>query len=296
MFRYFRLLPPEPVDDAREQMTGPIRHLLRDAESVVPLRQLNQMPNGIKLRAVRSLIPPELMVAHHINPVTGEGRDKRTHVRVTAESGTDHLRVDLSLSADLWDPYFSIELQDTIAHGIQLNWLALNDPLSKRFHIDVDDGGENLYFGMLGRNLAEEERAMRGGLSPAQVRGNSGASLSVMQNIEMLVVTLSHTAYLLEPLTYTSAWLFERRGFAYVRGHRLMDEIHREFLPGGLLHLALDGSSPFRRPEQWNSVRGRAWAIHDGILAVMQGSWDNIRMIKRVGRHAGVDTMPGTVY
>jgi hypothetical protein len=69
---------------------------------------------------------------------------------------------------------------------------------------------------------------------------------------------LSHQSIFLEPLTYTSAWIFEKRGFAYIRGHKLMDEIDREFQPGGLLYKALDGSSPFRQPDQWQTVRGRA--------------------------------------
>jgi len=100
----------------------------------------------------------------------------------------------------------------------------------------------------------------------------------------------------MDPLTYASAWIFERRGCAYVRGHKLMDDIHREFQPGGLLYQALTGESPFRQPDQWNSVRGRAWAIHDGILEVIDARWDNLRMIKQVGKHAGVETFPDAVY
>ena len=62
------------------------------------------------------------------------------------------------------------------------------------------------------------------------------------------------------------------------------------------LHAALDGSTPFRQPEQWQSVRGRAWAIHDGILAVMDKHWDGLRMVKQIGRHANVNTFPDADY
>ena len=92
------------------------------------------------------------------------------------------------------------------------------------------------------------------------------------------------------------AWVFERRGFAYVRGHKLMDDIHREFQPEGRLYQALDGSTPFRQPDQWCAVRGRAWAIHDGILEVLGARWDDLRMVKQVGRQAGVNTFSGAVY
>jgi hypothetical protein len=75
-----------------------------------------------------------------------------------------------------------------------------------------------------------------------------------------------------------------------------MDDIHREFQPGGKLHAALDGSTPFRQPDAWQTVRGRAWAIQDGILEVIGERWRDLRMIRVVGKHAGVETFPGAKY
>jgi hypothetical protein len=75
-----------------------------------------------------------------------------------------------------------------------------------------------------------------------------------------------------------------------------MDDIQREFQPGGRLHQALDGSTPFRPRDAWRTVRGRAWAIHDGILEIIDARWDALRMVKQVGRHAGVDTFPQAIY
>jgi hypothetical protein len=43
-------------------------------------------------------------------------------------------------------------------------------------------------------------------------------------------------------------------------------------------------------------MRGRAWAIHDGILDVIDRKWDGLKMIKQVGRHAGVETFPAADY
>jgi hypothetical protein len=90
--------------------------------------------------------------------------------------------------------------------------------------------------------------------------------------------------------------VFERYGFAYVSGHKLMDQIQAEFQPGGQLHAALDGRSPFRQPEQWRTVRGRAWTIHDGILDCLDQRWNGLRMVKRLSRHAGVNTFPDAIY
>ena len=58
----------------------------------------------------------------------------------------------------------------------------------------------------------------------------------------------------------------------------------------------MGGCTPFRRPDQWQTVRGRAWAIHDGILEVIGKRWDGLRMLKQLGRHAGVNTFPDAVY
>ena len=101
---------------------------------------------------------------------------------------------------------------------------------------------------------------------------------------------MAHHAFFLEPLSYVSAWIFEKRGFAYTKGHQLMDIIHKEFQPGGELNKALDGSTPFRQPDQWQTVRGRAWAIHDGILGE---PFTEVTMYKRIGKPAEVNTAPG---
>ena len=87
--------------------------------------------------------------------------------------------------------------------------------------------------------------------------------------------------------------LFERLGCNYVKGLRKMQWIQMAFQPGGPLHDKLDGSTPFRQPDAWRTVRGRSWAIHDGILGE---PWHGIKMYKRVKHHAGVDTFPGGAY
>ena len=137
---------------------------------------------------------------------------------------------------------------------------------------------------------------MQAGLAPAQPRASLRASRQVFDQLEIFLAALGHRAFFLEPLTYASAWLFERHGFAYLRGHKLMDDIQREFRPGGRLHQALDAKTPFRQPEAWRTVQGRAWAIHDGILEIIGARWDGIRMVKQVGRHAGVETFPESIY
>jgi hypothetical protein len=137
---------------------------------------------------------------------------------------------------------------------------------------------------------------MEAGLAPGQVRAGLRASRLAVQHLEAFMALLGHQIYYGEPLTYAAAILFERRGFSYVSGKRLMEKINREFQPGGDLRQALDGSNPFRQPVQAETIRGRAWAIHDGILDVIGERWDHIRMAKRIGRKAGTNTFPDAVY
>ncbi|RME07312.1 MAG: hypothetical protein D6803_04280, partial [Anaerolineae bacterium] len=110
---------------------------------------------------------------------------------------------------------------------------------------------------------------------------------------EAFIADLGHTMHFAEPLYYHNAVIFERYGFRYQQGRRLMERIHRGFSPGGDLLPLLDGSTPFRRPEAANSIRLRSWAIHDGILGE---PFTNVTMYKHVGEHAGVSTAPGVSW
>jgi len=88
-------------------------------------------------------------------------------------------------------------------------------------------------------------------------------------------------------LFYHNAVIFERYGFRYQKGRRLMERIEQGFQAGGDLLPLLDGSTPFRQPEAANSIRLRSWAIHDGILGE---PFTNVTMYKESGKHAGVST------
>ena len=84
-----------------------------------------------------------------------------------------------------------------------------------------------------------------------------------------------------------SAFLYSQRygEFSYGEEHPFKPLLYR------LTHdwRRLDESSSFRQPGQCLRVRGRCWAIHDGILG---RPWDAVEMYKVIGHHAGVDTFP----
>jgi hypothetical protein len=108
-----------------------------------------------------------------------------------------------------------------------------------------------------------------------------------------IVTELGHEMYFVEPLYYHNAVIFERYGFTYQMGKRLMESIHTGFQPGGDLHTQLDGSNVFRKPEASESIRKRSWAIHDGILGE---PFTNVTMYKRVGISAGISTTPNCAW
>ncbi len=295
MFQRLRLRQ-QPLKVAPDPEELSISQLIGDYSLPISIRAINSLPEPAKRRIYRTLIPTSLLTRTGINPITWQGRDGNPQVVLVAEPEKGLVNLAIKDAPDSPDIFFNVELADNSFNGIDLNLLLLNDPASPRFRTDYDDEGKPTYFGTVRRNLAEEERAMRAGLAPGQIRASLSASQLFFQQLDTCLSFLSHHAVTLEPLTYASAWVFERRGFAYMRGHQLMDDIQREFQPGGKLHAALDGSTPFRQPDQWRTVRGRAWAIQDGVLSVLGTRWNDVRMVKQVGHHAGVNTFPDASY
>jgi acetoin utilization protein AcuC len=143
------------------------------------------------------------------------------------------------------------------------------------------------------RNVAEEERAMKAGLAPGQVRPGLRLLREFISFLERFASRLGASIISGEALFYHNAIQYERNGFGYLEGRKQMEEIDREFLVGGKLHERLDGSSPFRRRGMEKSVRGRSWAIQDGILGE---PWVSPKIYKPVGKFVGVNTFHGQEY
>jgi hypothetical protein len=295
MLKYFRVKqqPEKVVPDL-----GAISISLLEDDATLPftIRQLNNLPENLKRRLYRGLIPPALLTRFGIDPIQWTNAEKEQMVSLKAESNSEKVLITAQISSDPSSEFFALEVADNSLNGIELNLIVLNDPTTPRFSIDQTEDGQPTMFGTLKRNLNAEEQALQAGLAPGQVRAGLGGSRLIFEQIDTFLSMLGHRAYFLEPLTYASAWVFERRGFAYVRGHKLMDDIHREFQPGGKLYECLEDHSTFRKRDQAHTVRGRAWAIHDGILEALDLRWDKIRMVKQIGRQAGVDTFPQAVY
>ncbi len=295
MLKYFRVKSqPEKIVPDLGMIS--LSLLERDADLPITIHQLNNLPENIKRRLYRGLLPPSLLTRFGIDPIQWTGPDKKPLVSLQADVGSEKVLIMAQSSSNPEDVFFTLELADNSLNGVELNLIVLSDPTAQHFPIDRTEDGQPTMFGTLHRNLASEQQAMQAGLAPGQVRSGLGGSRLVFDQLDAFLSLLGHRAYFLEPLTYASAWVFERRGFAYVRGHKMMDDIQRGFQPGGVLHECLDERSPFRRRDRAQTVRGRAWAIHDGILGALDLRWDGIRMVKQIGRHAGVETFPRATF
>jgi hypothetical protein len=191
------------------------------------------------------------------------------------------------------DPVYFLDVSSSPYGQMEISFVIVNDPSGERYNIDVDEQGQDTYFGTARRNIPEEVRAMEAGLAPGQVRRGLRAMHDLVDTWDAFFERIGHRFYFLEPLSYNSAILYERHGFQYVTGRERMEFIDREFCPGGVLTARLDDANPFRRRAHAKTIRGRSWAIHDGIL---DEPWESPKMYKTVGVHAGVCTFTGEGY
>jgi hypothetical protein len=246
---------------------------------------INLLPDDEKRRIYCDLIPDELLQRFGIDRSFADAQG-RPLVRAKWAPGNPSVELSLFHQADFPDPILYGHLTDTLTGQVHVLLYILNDPASERFDVDRQPDGRPTRFGTLTRNLEAERASLEAGLSPGQVRRGLRLLTPAIQSFEGFVQELGHDTYFVEPLYYHNAVIFERYGFAYQQGRKLMERIHAGFLDGGELLARLDGST-FRRKEASNSIRLRSWAIHDGILGE---PYTNVTMYKRVGRHAGVST------
>jgi hypothetical protein len=255
--------------------------------------EINKMPETERERLLSALIPSRFLERFSIDPDTFVNNDGVRCVKFICPENMPFFQIDLRRDPRDRDAAYFLDVSNSPYGQMEISFIIVNDPDGERFDIDVDENGQDTYFGTARRNLAEEIRAMRAGLAPAQVRRGLRAMPDLIACWERFFGEVGHRFYFLEPLSYNSAILYERGGFQYVRGKEKMVSIDREFRPGGVLHGRLDNSTPFRDPEHWKTVRGRSWAIHDGIL---DEPWESPKMYKTVGVHGGVSTFTGEGY
>jgi hypothetical protein len=282
-------------------MGGPDIPPLMDARvaglEIGSIQELNGLPPALREGLYARLIPPEVLARLGLDPRTGTNGTGHRLLRVVAPPDQGWARVEVRASRDDRDPLLLVDVEMSPLAVPELSFVQITDPAAPRFAIDRDEDGRDTLFGTAARNLAEERRALAAGLAPGQVRRGLRLLGRVLEGMQAFCRLLGAELFLVEPLFYHSALLYERHGCGYLLGRELMEEIHREFRPGGILQGALDGSSVFRPPGAEATTRGRSWAIHDGILACLPGvAWTGIKMYRRADHPTTISTFPGGPY
>lgn len=266
-----------------------MNHTVKHTGTFGSLKHLNHLPQAKKEQIYRALVPDAIIDDRRWR---AEGRKEPfIHYVCPVNLGLVRIKVQRLLSDR--DSIFFLQAADTPYGQLELTLCMINDIDSRRFDVDVDPGGRDNCLATLTRNMPEEIRAMKAGLCPHQVRSGLGLFSDFFSRFDRFASWLGVDTIVAEPLSYNTAILYEQLGFGYLTGYHFMQWIDREFRRGGMLAKRLDGSTPFRQPDMGRTVRGRSWAIHDGIL---QRSWDGIRIYKVVGRSADINTFPDQMW
>jgi hypothetical protein len=262
---------------------------------VTSILGLNALPLGVRDQLYLRLIPDELLARLGLDQrrVAAGGH----LLRVSAGEDKPWARVELRAREQDPDPMLLVDVSTSPFGVPELSLVQINDPDAPRYGIDRDDDGHDTLLGTASRNLREEARALTDGLAPGQVRRGLRMLGRVLECMDAFCRLLGADFYLVEPLFYHSALLYERHGCDYFMGRDRMEQIQAGFQPGGALWPRLDDATPFRRRGFEASIRGRSWAIHDGVLgAPFSDGEAGVKMFRVPGRHAGVSTFPGGAY
>lgn len=252
---------------------------------------INLLPEAQKREIYSRVIPQELLDRFDLPPL--DSQRLQSLLELKSKPGATDVEMRLYHEPRFPDPILYGHLTDTINGQVHVLLYILNDPDSPRFNVDIMPDGSSTRFGTLKRNQEAEAAAMQAGLAPGQVRRGLRLLAPAITAFEKFITSLGHEMYFVEPLYYHNAVIFERYGFTYQVGRRLMERIEAGFDKSGDLLNKLDASTPFRKQEAAHSIRLRSWAIHDGILGE---PFTNVTMYKRIGKSAGITTCPSCTW
>lgn len=250
------------------------------------IRGINNLPDEEKW-AIYGALLPEWLAQYNLDGMSSN--DGFPNVIFRCPSGTRAVEITVRRHTSDRDPLLYLNMADTFNNQLLVLLVIVNDLDAPRFNIDIDQHGNPTQFGTIGRNIPAELAAMRAGLAPGQIRQGLRAFKQSVPVFEQFVHNLGLDLFLIEPLAYHNAIVFERYGFNYIKGKSEMLRIHQEFQPGGFLYSRLTEDNAFRHPNAWKTVRGRSWAIHDGILGY---PFTGFQMYKRLGIDAHIQTFP----
>jgi hypothetical protein len=259
---------------------------------------LNRLPKEERDRTYLQLVPRSVFERFQIDPKTLLNQHGERVVRGVFPSDENFGCIEVQFRAGDKDCIFSCQVSlESFMQSLHLDFLIINDPFSERFNVDVDELGRDTLYGTRSRNIPEEIRAMEAGLAPGMVRRGQRLMGEFAKCLDIFMSSLGLTSITTDAFFYHNAILWEKYGFTYFRGGKEMENIHKEFQPGGFLYERLDHSTPFRKKGMEKSIRGRSWAIYDGVYSdAFDEEWESPIMYKIQGKDFKVNTFPGQIY
>ena len=262
------------------------------------IAKLNRLPKEERDRIYLELVPRSIFEGFEIDPKTLLNKHGEKVVRGIFPPDDNFGCIEVQYRAGEKDCIFSCQVSlESFMESLHLDFLIINDPFSERFNVDVDELGRDTLFGTRSRNIPQEVRAMEAGLAPGMVRRGLRLMGEFAKCLDAFMSSLGLKSITTDAFFYHNAILWEKYGFTYFRGGKVMENIHKEFQPGGLLYEKLDHSTPFRKKEMEKTIRGRSWAIYDRIyLDAFDEEWESPIMYKIQGKDFKVNTFPGQIY
>lgn len=236
-----------------------------------------------------ALLVPDLLAEKLRLPAPGSLTLQSPHYRVATDRSPRRIRLEVRRDLGDRDPAYALNLVISHLGQLEIAWIAASDPESDRFDVDRFSPLP-LRPGSPKRNLPEEERALKAGLAPNQIRRGMRLLKQSFASLERYATAVGAELITVFPAAYHNAVEYEREGYLYRNDDALMERINRGFQVGGDILGRLDSSTPFRMAELARSVRGRSWAIHDGVLG---SEWYSFEMYRMVGSETLHETAPG---
>jgi hypothetical protein len=262
------------------------------------IAKLNRLPKEERNSIYLRLVPETIFEMFQIDRRTLMNPSGERVVTGVFPPDENFACIEVKYRSEDKDCIFSCQVSlEAFMQSLYLDFLIINNPFSERFNVDIDELGRDTLLGTRSRNIPEEVRAMEAGLAPGMVRHGLRLVGEFEKSLEAFTATLELKTITMGAFFYHNAILWERHGFTYFKGGKMMERIHNEFQPGGFLYQKLDDSSPFRRKGMEKTVRGRSWAIYDGIFAeAFDEEWESPKMYRMLERDSKVNTFPGQIY
>ena len=191
------------------------------------------MAEGEREKLLSVLVPRRFLELFSIDPETFRNPAGKRCVKFVCPDKMPFFQIDLRRDPGDRDAAYFLDVSNSPFGQMEISFVIVNDPDGERYDIDVDENGQDTYFGTARRNVPEEIRAMEAGLAPGQVRRGLRAMDELVASWDAFFDRVGHKFYFLEPLSYNSGIIYERHGFQYVTGKERMEYLDREFRPGG---------------------------------------------------------------